>query len=149
MARGERAGGPPPKMPGETAGGGATEVTAGESSEEKPKRSRRPRDGLAVKGGRREMKAYTVTEDQLENLGILQFSSTFVLSLSASLFTFWIGVHQNVAFSDGKNQAAERWWQGLATGALVAAILLLAVGCALIFRGKSTVGKIKRDTIHD
>ncbi|RYD54259.1 MAG: hypothetical protein EOP60_08095 [Sphingomonadales bacterium] len=95
------------------------------------------------------MKAYTVTEDQLENLGILQLSSTFVFSLSAALVTFWIGVRQDIAFSGDKPTESVTWWAGLATGALVGAILLALVGALLVARGYTTVSRIKRETIHD
>jgi len=96
------------------------------------------------------MKAYTVTEDQLENLGLLQLASTVSFSVSASLATFWVGVRQEIAFS-GKDvtAAAQSWWDGISTAALAAAIILAFLGIALAIRGKTTIGKIKRDTIHD
>jgi 4-amino-4-deoxy-L-arabinose transferase-like glycosyltransferase len=95
------------------------------------------------------MKAYTVTEDQLENLGILQIASNVVFSLATGLLTFWIGVRQNIAFSDNFPTDAQKWWEGLATGALLGALLLALIGGFFLFRGHTTVSKIKRDTIHD
>ena len=94
------------------------------------------------------MKAYTVTEDQLENLGTLQFSTALCFSLAAALLTFWIGVKQDVAFSTAPG-AADDWWNGLATGALVGAILLAILGAWQFAKGRTTIGKIKRDTRHD
>lgn len=95
------------------------------------------------------MKAYTVTEDQLENLGILQFSSTFFFSLAAGLFTFWLGVRQDIIFSGQPPTDGIRWWEGLATGALIGGICLALIAFFLVWRGYNTVSKIKRDTIHD
>jgi len=95
------------------------------------------------------MKAYTVTEDQLNSLGALQLSATFCFSLASILATFWIGVRQDVAFNGPSNDAGRQWWEGLATGAGFGALLLLILGGILMWRGRTTVSKIKRDTIHD
>lgn len=95
------------------------------------------------------MKAYTVTEDQLENLGLLQASSTFVFSLFGAVITFFIGVRQNIAFAPLPLTPDQSFWNGLSWGALVFAIFLLVAGVALIIRGRTTISKIKRDTVHD
>ena len=45
------------------------------------------------------MKGYTVTEDQLENLGELQLSTALLFSVGTGLLSFWIGVQQDMVFA--------------------------------------------------
>jgi hypothetical protein len=116
---------------------------------EKRPRKRRPPAGLSVKGGRREMKGYTVTEDQLENLGELQLSTALFFSVGTALLSFWIGVQQNVAFATQATNTAQSWWVGLSWGALLTAVVMYLLGVRSFFKGRSTIGRIKRDTIHD
>ncbi len=102
-----------------------------------------------MKGGRRVLKAYTVTEDQLENLGVLQVTTTGCFSLASALLTFWIGVKQDIAFAGEVAGTAAEWWNGLAAGALFFAVLFLGAGIYFLCRGRTTVGRIKKDTTHE
>jgi len=95
------------------------------------------------------MKAYTVTEDQLESLGTLQLSTTLCFSIAATCMTFWVGVKQDIAFSGAVVGDAASWWDGLASGALVATILFTGLGVWQFAKGRTTIGKIKSETRHD
>lgn len=94
------------------------------------------------------MKAYAVTEDELENLGILSLSSTLSFSLATFLGGFWLSVRTSIALSIGVAKDVISYWDGISTAAIVAATALIIVGSFLIYRGRSKIGKIKEETDH-
>lgn len=112
-------------------------------------RNRAKAGTLTVTGGRREMKGYTVSEDELGSLALLQGGSTLSFAAASALSGFWISVTQNVAFADHVPAAVQSYWEGLATAALIASIAFAALGSFLVVRGYIRVSRIKKGTIHD
>lgn len=94
------------------------------------------------------MKAYPITEDELETLGLLQAGSTASFSLASFLGSFCLSVKQGIAFADKSKPSAQQWWDGIATGAGWFALALALLGAYLIWRGRTKIGKLKKDTSH-
>lgn len=94
------------------------------------------------------MKAYAVTEDELENLGLLSIGSTASFSLASFLAAFCLSVWTSIAFSSGTPKEVIAYWQGLSIAAAVATVALIGVGVCLAFRGRSKIKKIKEGTDH-
>jgi hypothetical protein len=109
---------------------------------------RRTASTLPVRGGRREMKAFAVTEDELENLGLISLGSTASFSVASFLAAFCLSVWTSKAFSTGVSPETVAYWDGLCIAAPFATILLLILGVALICMGKGKIRKIKDGTDH-
>lgn len=103
---------------------------------------------LPVRGGKREMKAYAVTEDELESLGLISLVSTFCFSVMSFLAAFVLSVRTSIAFATGVEKEVLSYWQGVSTTAGVGAALLLIIGVAMLIRGHSKIAKIKKGTTH-
>ena len=103
---------------------------------------------LTAEGGVRQMKCYAVTEDELETLGLLQYSATACFSTASGLVGFAVSISQNMAFANGVAPNVQGFWGGLKIAAFVGAAIASIVGTVLVIRGRSKVSKIKRDTIH-
>lgn len=119
----------------------------GESSS--PKKSRRRPSTYIVHGGRREVKAYPLTEDDLTRLGLVQGGATFFISLAGVLLGFWLNITQSIAFSSSTPQAIITFWDGLRIASLVTALVSALLGGLLAYSGWSTIGRIKNETTHD
>jgi hypothetical protein len=94
------------------------------------------------------MKAFAVTEDELENLGMLSLGSTAAFSLASFLGAFCLSVWTSEAFSSDTKPEVAAYWHGLSLGAAAAAIALSVLGGFLIWRGKGKINKIKDGTDH-
>lgn len=94
------------------------------------------------------MKAFAVTEDELENLGMLSLGSTASFSLASFLAAFCLSVWTSAAFSTGVKPEMVAYWNGLAAFASVAAGMLFLLGIFLIYRGRGKITKIKQETDH-
>jgi hypothetical protein len=103
---------------------------------------------LPVRGGKREMKAYAVTEDELENLGLISIGSTFTFSLASFLGAFFLSVRTSIAFASDVKPEVLSYWQGVSTAAAIGAAVLLVVGVILLVWGHSKIGRIKKGTDH-
>lgn len=95
------------------------------------------------------MKAYPITEGELEGLGLLQATSTASFSLASFLASFWLSVRQGIAFADKTDPKVSAFWDGVASMAGWGALALAIIGAALIWRGHTKVGQIKKGTQHD
>jgi hypothetical protein len=124
-------------------------ATAGGEGDKPKARRRNKNPAITIRGGRMEIRAYGVTEDQLERLGAVQLSTTLCFSFSSAFLTFAIGVWQDVVFSGDPTDPAQSWWEGLATGALAFSAILAALGAWQFIKGRTAIGSIKRNTIHE
>ena len=103
---------------------------------------------LPVRGGKREMKAYAVTEDELENLGFISFGSTAAFSIASFLAAFFLSVRASVSLSSGVAADVLSYWKGLSIGAGIAAVVCALIGIILVCKGRSKIRGIKETTDH-
>lgn len=154
---------PPPSMPAAaetpvssapTPGPGATgspPTASGPGLASSPTKTKRQRQAstLPVRGGKREMKAYAVTEEELENLGMISLGSSASFSLSTFLAAFCLSVWSGSALSNGVKPEVLSFWQGLSIAAAIFCAVSLFLGGFLIWRGASKITRIKDSTVHD
>lgn len=130
------------------AGGGAAGVPV--ENAPTPQRRKQKRTSLDRIPGRRPMKEYPLTEDDLDTIGLLQGSATIAFGAAGTCFGLFLSVRMAIDFAgSGISQRTMGWWAGLAFGALAAAILLAAAGFFLRYKGRTRINRIKQDTIHD
>ena len=119
-----------------------------------PKRAKttpKPKPGtLTVQGGRRELKGYTVTEDELISLGLVQGGTSVAFALAGACFGFWLSVQQGVELAgiDAPTTAIAKW-EAFGVVAFWCSVGLAAVGLGFLMFSGWRVRKIKRKTIHD
>lgn len=94
------------------------------------------------------MKAYAVTEDELENLGLLSIGASVSFSVASFLTAFCLSIWASISFSSAVAADIIAWWGGVATTSAGVAFALYLVGGFLLYRGHSKIGKIKNDTEH-
>lgn len=126
--------------------GQAAGIDEGQPGRKPPKL--RSNSVLPIRGGKREMKAYAVTEEELENLGLLSIGASVSFSVASFLTAFCLSVWASISFSSDVPAEITAWWQGIATAAGGVAFALFLVGGFLLYRGHSKIGKIKNDTEH-
>lgn len=85
---------------------------------------------FSVRGGKRDMKGYPVTKDDLINLAATQGGATLFYAVFSLCFGVWISAKQSIEFADKIDPRILGKWQGYETAALVFGIasLLLAIG---------------------
>ena len=122
---------------------------AGSGEKEPTKRPRRRQSDYIVHGGRREVNAYPLTENDLTQLGLVQGGATFAISFAVGLLGFWLNITQSMAFAPGTPEKIIAFWDGLRLAALIGSGVFALLGAFLIYLGWSTIGRIKRETKHD
>lgn len=131
-------GGSGPPGPG-AAGGGAAGGPA------------RPSRGstLPIRGGKREVKAYALTEDELTTLGAIQGLSALFFTFAGACGGFWLSVKQQLEFAGaGVAPHTIAYWGGLQEAAKYGAILCAVIGLGLFIFNGWRVRRIKRSTVH-
>lgn len=116
-----------------------------------PKRASKVKaNTLTVMGGRREMKAYTVTGDELLSLGLVQGGSAFAFAFAGSCIGFWLSVKQGIELA-GKDTAANAIskWQAYGDVAFYAAVGFALIAFGLTAFSGWRVRQIRKGTIHD
>lgn len=119
----------------------------GEGTANAPARRSARGSTLPIRGGKREVKAYAVTEDELSTLGALQVLAALFFSLAGLFFGLWFDISLQVAFAE-KHDAAVHYWKGLQSAALIGAILFAVIGVGIFLFNGSRVRKIKKATTH-
>lgn len=106
---------------------------------------------LTVKGGRREMKGYTVTGAELWTLGLVQGGSAISFALAGSAFGFWISTRQaiDLAANDTALGAKRAAWEAYGNVGFYGAIALAVLGVVLFGISGFHAWKIAKATIHD
>lgn len=122
---------------------------AGGGEDHPPKRRRTSRTSLDRVPGRRAMKEYPVTGEELLTLGILQGGTAVFLAFAGACFGFYLSVRQTIDFA-GKDvpQATVGWWSGIGDGAFYLSIVTVILGFALAGLSGFKVYQIMRKTDH-
>jgi len=94
------------------------------------------------------MKCYPVTEDELQNLGLLQAASTASFSIGSFLAAFFLGVRSSTDLSNGVSPDVLAYWKAMSTASGIAALVFFLIGVVAFCRGRSKIQQIKDGTDH-
>lgn len=122
---------------------------AGGGRDKKPPRKPK-RTSLDRIPGRRPMREYPLTEDDLDTIGLLQGAAAISFGASGTCFGLFLSVRMAVDFAgNGVSATKISWWAGLSAGALIVAAALFVAGWLLRGQGKTRINRIKQETVHD
>ena len=132
----------------ETASGKKGAIAGGEDGK-KPPRKPPKRTSLDRVPGRRPMKEYPVTGEELLTLGIMQGGSAIMLAFAGACFGFHLSTEQTIDFA-GKDvsQATVGWWAGMGDAAFYLAIVVALLGITLAVLSGFKVSRIMKATDH-
>ncbi|MFN0191077.1 MAG: hypothetical protein ACKVP5_03750 [Aestuariivirga sp.] len=99
--------------------------------------------------GTQEMKAYPLTEEQIESLSHLGLLATACFSVAAGIFGFSLDLHKDLALTAGADEAAVAYWSAVRTGGFIAAFVLAGAGLGFFLKGRSKIKAIKSRTRFD
>lgn len=99
--------------------------------------------------GRRNLRAYPITEHELGGLAALGVFAGLAFSLSAGLLGFAIDLHKDLAITADVPAKEQIFWGTVRTGGFVLSIILAGVGCYLLHRGNTKLTRIKQETVFD
>ncbi len=126
-------------------GGGGLTLPAVPATPPRPSRA----STLPIRGGKREVKAYALTEDELTTLGAIQGLAALFFSLAGTSFGVWLSIRLQLSFVSAQTDAKTMgYWQGLQGATKWVAIACASIGFALFLFNYSRVRKIKKGTIH-
>jgi hypothetical protein len=145
---------PPLDLPKEDSDAASTEVPGGVPTREavagdKPARRRTKRTSLDRVPGRRPIKEYPLTKNELWTLGGLQAGSGIAFSLAGICFGQWSSVKEQIAFANGSRPQVVGYWNGVGDMAWYGMIALLIIGVMLLIISGFNVVKIIKGTAHD
>lgn len=130
--------------------GQAVPTVAGATGGSQPPKPRNNKgSAITIKGGRRNVKAYPLTEEELNQLGFLQTSATFLYSLAGTAFGLWVNITQSIEFSKDTPNNVLSHWSSLKLAALVSAVILFFIATVIVIRRRGMLGRIKNETTHD
>jgi hypothetical protein len=150
-------GGAPPGAIAGSAGtsGNPSSPAAGGSVDQLP--TQQPKISRGRKGsgndplpGRRAMKEYPITEETLDNIGVLKTAAAFCFSSSALLVGFAASDFQSLAMAGGT--VSDAVWSMWMTIAIITSFLAVGLGAAgILFHRKEggTIARIKQETTHE
>lgn len=119
-----------------------------EISRPKAKASRKPPSNIRSRAGRRNMKEYPITFNELVGLGTLGLLATISFSAGNFFLTTWWQLQQNFAFSPPHDLKTIGYWQGVMNMSFLAACFFGVVGIGLLLGGGAMVLTIWRETEH-
>lgn len=123
-------------------------VVGGEEKKPKP-RSRPKRTSLDRIPGRRPMKEYPVTGEELLTLGIMQGGAALMLAFAGTCFGFYLSTRQTIDFAGTEvSQATVGWWSGMGDAAYWLAVVTVGLGLALGALSGFKVRRIMKNTDH-
>lgn len=124
-------------------------AVAGSADGKKPPRKPSKRTSLDRIPGRRPMKEYAVSGEELLTLGILQGGTALFLAFAGACFGFYLSVRQTVDFADKNvSEATVGWWSGMGDAAFYLAIAAALLGLVLAGLSGLKVFRIMRTTDH-
>lgn len=105
---------------------------------------------LQIMGGKAQVKAYPLTEDELTTLAVVQGGASLFFTIAGVCLGFWLNVSQQLAFTSKDTSAAVvTQWRTLMGVSGWLAFFALMIAAALSVFNHSRVRKIKKRTIHD
>lgn len=109
-----------------------------------------PGSNLYMVNGRRRLKAYVLTEDNLESLSILDVVFNICLAIGCGFLSFAGGIKLAISFaSESTPSQALEAWNTFFSGCMVITIICAALCVWSIRKKTGSLGKIKRETEHD
>lgn len=97
---------------------------------------RRQTSAFDSKPGRREMKEYPLTYTELIGLGVISVFSTIFFSIGTFLFSTYLDIKKDLAFSVDISGETRAYWMALETTSFWGAIIFIVLaGVTIIFNG--------------
>lgn len=110
-----------------------------------PKQRKKRGSDVRLRYGTRSMKAYPITETELNELFQIGIFATLAFSLSAGCFGFTINIIKDISINNSESEIAELWGH-ISAFSLIGGVIFLLIGWLLIRHGKSKISQIKIDT---
>ena len=135
-----------PQLPeGNITAAGSAQQPLDAGSTGSPKR--RPRSSrFDVDYGRRDLKAYPMTEGELHALAALGIAGTVAFSLAAGFLGFALDLHKDLAMASDVPESAAAFWGAVRVMSFVGAVAMAIVGTGCIVAGHVKVSNIKKET---
>ena len=104
---------------------------------------------LTVQQGKRQLKAYAITQSELNELGAIGLLASVSFAIATLSCGIWLDVAKDIAFSKELPSATLAFWHGVSTSAGTVALLTFLAGVGLVCRGGTRLAAIKRETEFD
>ena len=128
---------PPPEL--ETGAGGAPSVlTSGTVG-----------SVFVLDYGRRRMKAYPITDGELNQLATIGIISVVCFSFAAGLLGVSIDIQKDLALAIDVPEAARGYWGAIRTATLIGSVVFAVFGGFLLLLGHTRRAGIKKSTFFD
>lgn len=95
------------------------------------------------------MKAYPMTESDLDDLAGLGFGATVAFALASFMFGLAVDLQKDLSLATDTPAEAQAFWSAVRIMAMVVAVVSALVGGGLIVRGHTKLNRIKRDTTFE
>lgn len=145
-------GGTPPQPASNTiAGGGRAEIgrTGSAGTPRKPSRSASGGSTFQLVYGKRSMKAYPITREELTTLAGTGAGATFFFSLSAWIWQFFADVSKDISLAPEAPADQISYWSGLKDAALFGGIVSVVAAMFFVIFGVIKVRQILGTTSFD
>lgn len=105
---------------------------------------------LYMVNGRRQLKAYILTEDNLEFLGILDVVFNVCFALGCAFLSFAGGIKLAISFaSESTSKQVLDSWQAFSIACVVLGVSCLLLCAWSLYKRTGSLNKIKKETTHD
>lgn len=105
---------------------------------------------LYMVNGRRQLKAYVLTEDNLESLSILDVVFNVCLALGCAFFSFAGGIKLAISFaSESTNKQVLDSWDAFYIACIVIGSICISLCLWSLCKRRGSLNKIKTETKHD
>lgn len=99
--------------------------------------------------GRRSVKAYPVTDVDLNSLGTMSLLCTLAFSAGTGLAGIAFDITASLSMSAGVDPGTEGFWSGIQLFSALGAVVLWVIGGGIYLRRRAHIGNIKRETDFD
>lgn len=104
---------------------------------------------LSISYGKRNLKAYPITEAELSRLSGIGYWATACFSISGFLGGFSLDLFKDLALVGGVAAAPAKLWGYIQNLSAVLAVIFLLLGIGLFFLRKKSIDEIKKQTEFD
>lgn len=99
--------------------------------------------------GSRSVKAYPVTDVDLNSLGTMSLLCTLAFSAGTGLAGIAFDITASLSMSAGVDPRTVGFWSGIQLFSAIGAVVLWATGGGIYLRRRAHIGNIKRETNFD